>query len=211
MIVEENFLVVDGDLDRNSVPSVPESADERVEDQCSPKEELVNMNKILEGIISEVDQKLECFPMHFADSSWRESIPSRPGWYLIRTNTPIAVLQSVGSPKYKAHRDIPQTICIALSLPKLGIFITQDGDKDYVVYNGEAKNLKARAREHDCGSPGTYCLALSNYEILHGYSWTFCCVAMSSCGVKLSEDKLLRLAVEQGWRARHGWPIICSR
>ena len=169
------------------------------------------MNEILERIVSEIDQKLECFQMNFEDSSWRQNIPSSPGWYLIKTNTPITVLKSVGSPEYKAHIDIPNTINIALSLQNLRMAIMQDDGEDYVVYNGEAKNLKARAREHECGHPKTYCLGLSNYETLRGYRWTFCCVAISDCNIKPTGDKLLRLAVEQGWRAWHGWPVLCSR
>ena len=169
------------------------------------------MNQILKTIISEIDQKLEYFRMDLDDSSWRKAIPSYPGWYLIKTNTPITVLKSIGSPKYKAHMNIPHTINVALSLQNLGMAIMQDDGEDYVVYNGEARNLKARAREHDCGHPGTYCLGLSSYEILRDYRWTFCCVAISSCNMKLTGDKLLRLAVEQGWRAWHGWPILCSR
>ena len=169
------------------------------------------MNKVLKDIIDEIDQKFKCFQMRFGNDSWRKNIPSEPGWYIIKTNTPISVLKSIDPPQYKAHIDIPQTIDKASILRELGIAIIQPDNDDYVVYNGEAANLKARAREHERGHPRTYCLGLSNYETLRRYKWTYCYVAVSSCKAHPNMDKLLRLAVEQGWRAKHGWPILCSR
>lgn len=67
------------------------------------------MNKLLSSIVDEIDRKLVCLTMNFDDTSWRETIPSEPGWYLIKTNTPLAVLKSIESPnlKHKAHIDIP--------------------------------------------------------------------------------------------------------
>jgi hypothetical protein len=169
------------------------------------------MNEVLKRIIGEVDRKFYCLRMDFENASWRNAIPSEPGWYLIKTNTPITVLESVGSPKHKAHIDIPQCVRNTFSLRNLGLAISQPNNEDYVVYNGEASNLKARAREHECGHPNTYCLGLSNYAALRNYRWVFCYVAVSSCKSIEKADKSVRLAIEQGWRAVHGWPILCSR
>jgi hypothetical protein len=154
------------------------------------------MNRTLKGIIDEIDQKFKCLHIDFEDASWRRSIPSEPGWYLVKTNTPITVLASIESPQYKAHINIPRTLSNSSLLKDLGIAIIQSDNEDYVVYNGEAKNLKARAREHECGHPKTYCLGLSNYESLRGFRWVFCYVAVSSCNIPSNTDKLLRLAVE---------------
>ena len=169
------------------------------------------MNRMLKDIIDEIDQKFKCLQIDFADVSWRRDVPSEAGWYLIKTNTPIKVLISTEPPQYRAHINIPQTVNNSSILQDLGIAITQSDDEDYVVYNGEAENLKARAREHECGHPKTYCLGLSNYQTLRRYKWIFCYVAVSSCKVHPNIDKLLRLAVEQGWRAKHGWPILCRK
>ncbi len=169
------------------------------------------MNKTLRKIIDEIDQVFEFVEIDFIDDSWRKDIPSEAGWYIIKTNTPIGILKSVGLPQYKAHIDIPKTIANILILQDLGIAITQAGDEDYVVYNGEAKRIKTRAREHECGHPKTYCLGLSNYDALHKYRWTFYYLPISSLKVLQNKDKLLRLSIEQGWRAKHGWPILCSR
>ena len=174
------------------------------------------MNKILGDILDEIDQKLICLQIDFDNASWRGTIPSsKPGWYLIKTNTPLVVLKSINSPdlEHKAHINIPQCINNASSSQNLGLVITQSGSEDYVIYNGEADNLKARAREHECGHPKTYCLGLSKYRELRGYRWAFCYVTASSCNVLTDNgtDKLLRIAIEQGWRAKHGWPILCHR
>jgi hypothetical protein len=169
------------------------------------------MNKTLEDIISEVDQKFKCLQIDFGDASWRRDIPSEAGWYFIKTDTPIAVLKSIESPLHKAHINIPQTIDSNSILQDLGIAIVPSDAEGYVVYNGEAANLKARAREHECGHPKTYCLGLSGYGILRIYKWTFCYVAMSSCGGLTNTNKALRLAVEQVWRVKNGWPILCRK
>jgi hypothetical protein len=169
------------------------------------------MNMALDNIIAEVDALLKREQMSFVDDSWRNAIPGEPGWYLITTNTPIDVLKSIGSPKYPAHINIPQSIKNVSVLLDLGIAIRQAEDEDWVVYNGEAENLKARAREHEKGHAKTYCLGLSNYEALHKYRWRFYYTATSSCKNLNNAGKLLRLAVEQGWRAKHGWPVLCSK
>ncbi len=171
------------------------------------------MNKVIQSIVNEIDQKFKCLQMNFEDDSWRKGIPSEAGWYLIKTNTPITELKFVGSPKpeNKAHINIPETINTTLILQDIGVAIIQSDDEDYVVYNGEAGNLKARAREHERGHPKTYCLGLSNYETLRRKKWTFCYVPVSNCKILPNRDKLLRLAVEQGWRAKNGWPILCRK
>jgi len=169
------------------------------------------MNELIECILNEIERKIQCVRMNFESETWRATVPSEQGWYLIKTNAPIEVLRGVGSPpeKRKAHINIPETVNETLKLQ--GIAITQRRNDDYVVYNGEAKNLKARAKEHERGHAKTYCLGLSNYEILRNYNWTFCYVAASRCEVLQNGDKLLRLAVEQAWRVRNGWPVLCKK
>jgi len=68
------------------------------------------MNKVMQSIIDEIDQNFKCLKIDFKDDSWRGSIPSEAGWYLIKTNTPIAVLKFAGPPKYKAHINIPDGV-----------------------------------------------------------------------------------------------------
>lgn len=165
----------------------------------------------LENIITEVDTLFKHVSMNFENSSWRKAIPGEPGWYMIATNAPINLLESVGPPEYPAHINIPQSIKNSTALRSLRISIAQASNEDWVVYNGETNNLKARAREHQNGHPRTYCLGLSSYEPLRRYRWRFSYTPVSSCKTTNSTGKLLRLAVEQGWRVKHGWPVLCSK
>lgn len=172
------------------------------------------MKKTMEKIIEIIDRKSKYVRISFNDNSWRKEISSEAGWYRIITNTPIYFLGSVCFPKHKAHINIPETINSTSKLRESGIAISQHGNEDYVVYNGEAKNLRARAKEHVDGHAKTYCLGLANYKNLHGYRWVFSYFLVSDCiGIlaKGQDDKLLRLAVEQGWRAFNGWPVLCRK
>lgn len=165
----------------------------------------------LDSLIAEIDSLFECVQINFESDTWRDTIPSEAGWYLVKTNTPLNVLKDINSPKHSAHINIPQTIKNATMLHDLGIAIKQWNTEEYVVYNGEADNLKARAREHVRGHAKTFCLGLLNYETLHKYRWSFCYTAASSCESLRNINKPLRLAIEQGWRAKHGWPILCRK
>lgn len=169
------------------------------------------MNKALDNIITEVDANLTYVQINFDDNAWGNSIPAQAGWYLITTNMPINELRAIAPPQHKAHINIPRAIHNVSSLNEVGIAIRQFENEHYVVYNGEAGNLKSRAREHVYGHPKTYCLGLSKYDVLSQYEWRFYYTLISSCQGITREDKSLRLAVEQGWRAKHGWPVLCSK
>ncbi len=169
------------------------------------------MNDSIQRGITDIENLFKCVCIDFDDDIWRYNIPSSSGWYLIETNTPIEILKSIGTPQHKAHINIPKTIGSAVSLINLGAAIQQSGDDHYVVYNGEARNLKARAREHICGHGKTFCLGLAEYPILRKYSWRFCYAPASECGNLRDADKAVRVLFEQVWRAKHGWPILCKK
>lgn len=157
-----------------------------------------------------IEKGLKTLTINFEDDSWRSFVPSMPGWYFIETNTPPVVLKGIGPPKGEAHYDIPKRVNFSLWPELLGLCILPSKNPFYFVYSGEAKNLKARAREHISGHPKTGCLALSNYSIFHTYKWRF---HFSPChfGENPRESKLLRLFGEQIWRSKYGWPILCGR
>ncbi len=169
------------------------------------------MNEPIERIICRIESNFKSVPMDLTYDSWKQSIPAEPGWYLIETNTPIEELKSVGPPQYPAHINIPKAIDNVSALISVGAAIKQSGNNHYVVYNGEAQNLKSRAREHVRGHRKTFCLGLANYPALREYGWRFCYVPVSSCEDVGSDDKSLRLFFEQVWRATYGWPILCKR
>ena len=163
--------------------------------------------------MNEFENKVKSLKINFKETSWRKELPSKAGWYLIKTDTPIEVLKSVGKSKHKAHTDIPKAINANSELQNIGITISPEKKGDsYIVYNGETRNLKARAREHMNGHPKTYCLGLAEYKELYKYSWEFCYVLTCELFVgKKQDDKQLRLAVEQMWRVKNGWPILSKK
>ena len=163
---------------------------------------------------SELLKRIEDLMRHkevvLGDDSWRRKLPPVPGWYFIKTNTPVEVLAILPSSVSKYHYNIPEKTKASLALEKLGGRIIPESKSGYFVYSGEAKNLKARAREHFRGHEKTYCLCLEKYKALESYKWEF---HYSEFRPELypNETKLLRILGEQLWRAKHGWPILCGK
>jgi hypothetical protein len=164
-----------------------------------------------EKILQILEEGLTPVEMSFQSDDWRTDIPSKPGWYFIVTNTPLEVLEDVGPPPGGGrHYNIPEKVNTSLSLSEFGACIVPTDNPFYFVYSGEAKNLKARAREHMSGHHKTGCLALENYSQLHKYSWKFH-FALCPDIDDLNESKILRTYGEQVWRAKYGWPILCGK
>jgi len=162
-------------------------------------------------LLESIERRLQVLKMDFQDDSWRNPLPSGPGWYFIETNTPPERFKEVGKPKGERHYNIPEKAKKASSsLEQVGACILPSENSFYFVYSGEAKNLKARAREHVSGHDKTGCLALKNYPLLHKYEWNF---HFSPClfGNDPNESKLVRIFGEQLWRAKYGWPILCGK
>lgn len=163
--------------------------------------------------IETLQRKAIAMPKTRDDKSWLHDIPSEPGWYWIKTNAKTGMLIEINY-KQVNHTDISKTIIKTSGLQELGLAITQSESENYIVYNGEAANLKSRAREHFQGHPKTYSLGISDHENLLVYNWVFCYVPVLGCKTipnKYTNNKLLRVAVEQAWRSKHGWPILCIR
>ena len=162
-----------------------------------------------EAILNLLENGLVFVEMSFEHDNWRATIPSKPGWYFIETDTPPEKFKSVDPPKGR-HYNIPKKVEESLALFKYGACILPTENLFYYVYSGEAKNLKARAREHKDGHIKTGCLALTNYKSLHEYTWKFHFVL---CPIFSDphESKLLRAFGEQVWRAKYGWPILCGK
>lgn len=152
-------------------------------------------------------------PITLNESGWNSSVPNVPGWYAVETNAPVAVLKTmVRSPEFEKHYDFSSRVNAAGFMQSYGAIISPESEgQSYIIYFGEAQDLKSRAREHCQGHKGTACLGLSNYAELRSYAWTFhyrTCEAHvgGACG-----DKLLRTILEQRWRAENGWPILCTQ
>ncbi len=152
-------------------------------------------------------------PIKLNEIGWTSSVPSKPGWYAIETNAPVALLKTlIRNPENKSHYDFSKRVNAAEFLQSCGAIISPRSEGlPYIIYFGEAKSLKARAREHSQGHKKTACLGLSNYAELGTYECSF---LFRTCDVHIEGacgDKLLRTLLEQRWRGENGWPILCSR
>lgn len=129
----------------------------------------------IQNILNELEQILNNTKKDLNNYSQRGTIPYEPGWYLIKTNTPIGILQSVGEPQYEKHINIPKTTDETVRLQ--GITIKPIGNEEYVVYSGKAgtksSNLNARASAHFKGHSQTNCISISDYKILLNFDWSF--------------------------------------
>lgn len=162
------------------------------------------------SVLELIERNQKLLTIDLCDDSWRLAVPSSPGWYFFETNTPPNVFNEIGSPIGERHYNIPQKAKDSFKLTEFGAIILPEDSDFYFVYSGEAKNLKARAREHLAGHSKTGCLALANYPILFDFGWKF---HFSVCdfGDAPNDSKLLRIYGEQLWRAKYGWPILCAK
>lgn len=161
-------------------------------------------------LLSTIVDSTQELNISLGDDSWLQTLSTGPGWYFIETNTPIEVLAKLPPPASNYHYNIPQKTAASLAMEKLGGMIFPENQSGYIVYSGEAKNLKARAREHVRGHNKTYCLCLEQYPILRQYKWIFHYSELKTA-LPPNKSKLLRIIGEQLWRAKYGWPVLCGR
>jgi hypothetical protein len=163
-------------------------------------------------LLAKIEADIKEITISLEEDTWRKDIPSRPGWYFFKTDTPIEILKKVGPPPIEGrHYHLPEKITTSLTLREYQLCIEpKTRGQSYIVYSGEAKNLSARAREHFSGHPKTGCLALTNYPVLAKYKWWFR-YAECQFGNNPNDSKLIRTYGEQLWRAKYGWPILCGK
>lgn len=158
-----------------------------------------------------------CVAIDLTNPTWHldRNIGRVPGWYFIRTDAPVDVLRrqkrwadtyvtTDGRTKPVAHYDIAARAAR----------YTEDMEPYWnttEVYSGLAKKLQDRAREHTFpNDPGTIGLALGRYPDLASYTWTFGFIRLDRLAAPASGQDLLLKLGEQAWRARNGWPLLCS-
>lgn len=171
----------------------------------------------MQPFIEHLESIASCVNIPLADRDWHTAanVPPEAGWYFIRTNTPIAVLQkqTLWSSTYVKKRN-QQTAKVRNYDIAARAGRYADDLKDYwntsEVYSGMASSLQARAREHTFADPGTAGLALARYPDLVKCDWLFGFVTLGRFTSKVScPDMMLRLG-EQLWRAKHGWPLLSA-
>lgn len=156
------------------------------------------------------------------DTPWYvvESIPSEPGWYFIETNVPVDVLRD--QHKVKSSYDTKAGKSALVKHYDLAARADRyDESLKYlfstpVVYSGIASSLRSRASEHTEANEGTAALSLLNYDPLASpeYQWWFCYATLngfwSGPALRRQQQVIVLKLGEQIWRARNGWPILCS-
>ncbi|SDE84323.1 hypothetical protein SAMN05421636_10814 [Pricia antarctica] len=136
-------------------------------------------------------------------------IPTKPGIYQIRTTAPKKILSLFGTRDDKNHYNLNKKITESDKLP-IPFKILQEESEKYTVYTGHSYNLRQRFREHFRGSKGTGCLALFQLERLRHYEWSY--EFNQLVGIEnYSDSKLYRTFLEQKYRSKIGWPILCSQ
>jgi hypothetical protein len=162
--------------------------------------------------LEEIFSRFKRIEMKPNETGWWKSIPSKPGWYLIETNTPLSVMEQLPAPpRGGILYNIPERLLFNKFLREhhLAIIPPAPGES-YVIYSGEHGNLKSRAREHTHGHHRTGCLCLSQYNQIYNYSWSFSYLSCDSMYSGCQGDKALRALVEQKWRGKYGWPLLCK-
>lgn len=155
-------------------------------------------------------------PFKLNEAGWWNDIPASAGWYRIVTDVPIDRLRDLPPPQGAKHYNIPDRMAFAASAIFLHMVIEQTSSGElYTIYSGEHQNLKRRAREHYSGHRETACLALAQYaeHLGNEFQWQFVynpfVEGMRGSGCTESDDKLLRVIIEQQWRVQKGWPVLC--
>lgn len=164
-----------------------------------------------------LDSYASCANIQFDRKAWHieAGIPNESGWYFIRTNTPLNVLQQqeLWAASYrmkKSNKDAPvRNYNIAERACRHNADLASYWNITE-VYSGMASNLQARAREHTFPNPGTAGLALSKYSSLHEYVWLFGYITLNRFATRVSCPEMLLLLGEQMWRAKNGWPLLCA-
>lgn len=142
------------------------------------------------------------------------------GIYFIKTNFSNNELSEYGKTKENKHYDYEDRI--SKNRKKINVnFIPQvDNEGFIIVYNGENKNIRNRIQSHFNSYSGNACLAI-NERNTHGKTnlvvnnrWKFAYLHLSD--IKKLKDLLnktgnkeIRIILENAWRYKKGWPVLC--
>ena len=169
----------------------------------------------MEALQAYITSEYKTADISFSDRKWHieAEIPNTAGWYFIKTDTPIAVLQKqkLWQTQYIQPRNRKTAKVKNYNLSERANRYTKEQSQYWniiEVYSGLASNLQQRAKDHTFADPGTGSLALSQYPELAQYTWTFHYITLSEFYQGPSEP-ILSLG-EQMWRSINGWPILCA-
>lgn len=193
----------------------------KIENSSMPDE--IKQLTAIETLIAHMEHELVKVCMSFeefrGEKRWRlvEDVPNTAGWYYFETDTPLDVLQkqvrsaSFYTTKREKKKASVQNIDIARQAKRFRRELEPYWNTKQ-VYSGMASKLKSRVRDHiGWTNEGTGALALSRYPALGEFEWNFYYVTTEKFVEGTVFDKMLLNLGEQAWRAKNGWPILCSR
>ena len=158
-----------------------------------------------------------CVQVDLTDPWWysRWDINRGPGWYFIRTDTPVEVLcrQRLWCASYIPRQAEVSRLTRNYNIAGRASRYADNTKENWnvnEVYSGMAMSLIDRAREHTFTGPGTAGLALGRYPELAKYSWTFGFLRLDRMDAPPSGHEVLLRLGERIWRASNGWPLLCS-
>lgn len=164
----------------------------------------------MHDLVQQIEDASQVIDISMRQSDWIKTIPRSPGWYVLATDAPLDILGGLVHPATSIRQyRIGERVKRAESIRALGLLLEGENGSIVPVYNGHARNLNARAREHWNGHPKTGCLALAQYESLSAHRWEFRYTEITALRSKPEDSATLRTIGEQLWRATHGWPILC--
>jgi len=151
-------------------------------------------------------------------------ITQSPGWYWIGCNVSFEELQKT---EVSFNETLPKSGCKikALSKANYKTFGEQylcklDDFESRIIYNGHQGNILTRIRQHfTLNNENTGALGLKYYP-MSGKNWTIRYFGkphikrlpkglQSDVGSIISKQSG-RIAIENAWRAKNGWPILCK-
>lgn len=150
-------------------------------------------------------------------------ITQSPGWYWIACDINFEELKQVYCPtqylRGKACRIGELSKKNYKTFGKEYLCKTEDDDRQ-IIYNGHQQNVIIRLRQHFfLNNDRTGALGLNCYPLSHK-SWKVRFfgrphIKRLSSGIQsevrdLIEEQSGRLAIENAWRAKYGWPILCK-
>lgn len=136
-------------------------------------------------------------------------VPRKAGLYLIYTNAPIDIFNSLKTLSIKGAVDIGARTNNSLNIDS-GLLIKENTENSYCVYIGHHNSLNQRLKEHFLGSKGTGCLSLFKHKKLIKYKWRFYYLETSKLE-NCMDSNLLRTILENNLKTHIGWPILCAR
>jgi len=142
-------------------------------------------------------------------NSEKIAIPRKAGLYMLYTNTPIAVFNSLKTISIKGVVDIGLRSQKSLKIDS-SLLIKENIEENYCVYIGHHNSLNQRLKEHFLGSIGTGCLSLFKHKKLVNYKWIFYYFETAKLKNNL-DSNLLRTILENNLKSHFGWPILCAR